>query len=310
MQQKSYDMVQKYDIKIQQIHDYNEFVGTEDLHPHISVIHYDELPPIRHSRMLWGVYGLFLLEDSSELLSYGSGTYDYSEGSLVCVAPSQIGGVTDDGTTFQRKGWALLFSPELFHATDVEKRLSRLEFFRYHVNKALAITPAEQQHQKTLLQMLREELETEKRKEIMTKLIELILAYCSAFFNRQYSIESGGKCNHIVSRLEHLLDDYYATEKQYTKGLPTVRYCADNLCVAPNYLGDLIRLETGDSAIHFIGHNIIRRAKDMLMSGKSITETAYDLGFDYPSHLSRLFNRLEGVAPSTYIKEHHGTTSA
>lgn len=298
-------MVQKYDIKIQQIHDYNEFVGTEDLHPHISVIHYDELPPIRHSRMLWGVYGLFLLEDNSEQLSYGSGTYDYSEGSLVCVAPSQIGGVTDDGTTFQRKGWALLFSPELFQATAVEKGLSRLEFFRYHVNKALDITAAEQQHLKTLFQMLREELETEKRKEIMIKLTELILAYCSAFFSRQYSIESGEKCKHIVSRLEHVLDDYYATEKQYTKGLPTVRYCADSLCVAPNYLGDLIRQETSDSAIHFIGRNIIRRAKDMLMSGKSITETAYDLGFDYPSHLSRLFNRMEGVTPSTYIKKHH-----
>lgn len=296
-------MVQKYDIKIQQIHDYNEFVGADDLHPHISVIHYDELSPIRHSRMLWGVYGLFLLEDNSEQLSYGSGTYEYSEGSLVCVAPSQIGGVTDDGTTFQRKGWALLFSSELFHTTDVEKKLSRLEFFRYHVNKALDITATEQQHLKTLLQMLREELETEKRKEIIIKLIELILAYCSAFFKRQYSIESGGKCKHIVSRLEHLLDDYYATEKQYTKGLPTVRYCADCLCVAPNYLGDLIRQETGDSAIHFIGRNIIRRAKDMLMSGKSITDTAYDLGFDYPSHLSRLFNRMEGVPPSTYIKK-------
>lgn len=302
MQQNCYNMVQKYDIKIQQIHDYNEFVGIDDLHPHISVIHYDELPPIRHSRMLWGVYGLFLLEDNSEQLSYGSGTYDYSEGSLVCVAPSQIGGVTDDGTTFQRKGWALLFCPELFHATDVEKKLPRLEFFRYHVNKALDITAVEQQHLKTLFKMLREELETEKRKEIMIKLTELILAYCSAFFSRQYSIESGEKCKHIVSRLEHVLDDYYATEQQYTKGLPTVRYCADSLCVAPNYLGDLIRQETGDSAIHFIGHNIIRRAKDMLMSGKSITETAYDLGFDYPSHLSRLFKKKEGILPSEFLQ--------
>ena len=264
-------MVQKYDLKIQQIHDYNEFVGSKDLHPHISVIHYDELPPIRHSRMLWRVYGLFLLEDSSEQLSYGSGTYDYSEGSIVCVSPSQIGGVSDDGTTFQRKGWALLFSPELFHATDVEKKISRLEFFRYHVNKALVITATEQQHLKTLFQMARDELETKKRKEIIVKLVELILAYCTVFFSRQYAIESGGKRSHIVSRLEQLLDDYYSAEKQYTIGLPTVRYCADNLCIAPNYLGDLIRLETGDSAIHFIGRYIVRRAKDMLLSGKSIT---------------------------------------
>ena len=301
-------MEQKYDIKIQQIHDYNEFVGTKDLHPHISIIHYDELPPIRHSRMLWGVYGLFFLEDSSEQLSYGSGTYDYSEGSMVCVSPSQIGGVTDDGTTFQRKGWALLFSSELFHATDFEKRLPRLEFFRYHVNKALVITSAERQHLKALFQMLRDELEAEKRQKIIIKLTELVLAYCSAFFSRQYSTDGGGKCSHIVSRLEHVLDEYYAAEKQHAAGIPTVRYCADSLCVAPNYLGDLIRQETGDSAIHFIGRNIIRRAKDLLMSGKSITDAAYDLGFDYPSHLSRLFHRMEGVTPSTYIKKHHEST--
>lgn len=122
----------------------------------------------------------------------------------------------------ERVGWALLFSPELFHATNVEKKLPRLEFFRYHVNKALDITATEQQHLKTLLLMLREELETEKRREIMIKHTELILAYCSAFFSRQYSIESGGKCKHIVSRLEHVLDDYYVGEKQYSKGLPTI----------------------------------------------------------------------------------------
>lgn len=227
---------------------------------------------------------------------------------MVCVSPSQIGGVADDGTTFQRKGWALLFSSEFFHATDFEKRLPRLEFFRYHVNKALVITSAERQHLKALFQMLREELETEKRHEIIIKLTELVLAYCSAFFSRQYSTDGEGKCSHIVSRLEHVLDEYYAAEKQHAAGIPTVRYCAESLCVAPNYLGDLIRQETGDSAIHFIGRNIIRRAKDLLMSGRSITDTAYDLGFDYPSHLSRLFNRLEGASPSTYIKKHHDSS--
>jgi AraC-like DNA-binding protein len=105
------------------------------------------------------------------------------------------------------------------------------------------------------------------------------------------------------ARLEHLLDDYYTTGEQFSKGLPTVRFCADCLCVAPNYLGDLIRRETGYSVSHFIGRNIIRRAKDMFMSGKSVKETAYALGFDFPSHLSRLFNRLEGRAPSVYLKE-------
>lgn len=295
-------MIQNYDIKVKSVHTYNEFVGAKDLHPHISVIHYDDLPPIRHCRALWGVYGLFLLGDDSERLGYGTGTYDYSVGSIVCVSPSQIGGVADDGTTFQRKGWALLFSPELFHGMAYEKELSRMEFFHYHVNKSLVISASEQQDCETLFRMLRQELSEAKRKEVTVKLIELILAYCSSFFNRQYSIESGAKCSHIVSRLEHLLDDYYTTGEQRSKGLPTVRFCAGCLCVAPNYLGDLIRQETGDSVSHFIGRDVIRRAKNLLMSGKSVTETAYALGFDFPSHLSRLFYRLEGITPSTYVK--------
>ena len=296
-------MKQNYDIRVRTVHDYNEFVGAENLHLHVSVIHYDELPPIRHCRALWGVYGLFLLNDDSEMLGYGTGTYHYSVGSIVCVSPSQIGGVADDGTTFRRKGWALLFSPELFHSTDYEKKLPHMEFFHYHVNKALTITVSEQEDCEALFRMLQKELTETKRMEVMVKQIELILAYCTSFFNRQYSIESGTKCNHIVSRLEHLLEDYYTSGEQFSKGLPTVSFCAECLCVAPNYLGDLIRQETGDSANHFIGRNVIRRAKSLLLSGKSVTETAYALGFDFPSHLARLFKRMEGRTPSVYLKQ-------
>lgn len=296
-------MIQNYDIKVKTVHDYNEFVGVDDTHPHVSVIHYDELSPIRHSRTLWTVYGLFLLDDTSEELNYGSGKYDYHAGSIVCVSPSQIGGTANDGSTFQRRGWALLFSPELFHGTAYEKELIRLEFFRYHINKALAITMQERQYCETLLRMLSSELTGAKHKDLITKLIELILAYCSSFFDRQHFITTETRKSHIVSRLEHLLDDYYATGEQNSSGLPTVRFCADCLCIAPNYLGDLIRQETGDSANHFIGRYIVRHAKDFFMSGKSVTETAYALGFDFPSHLSRLFNRMEGITPSAYVKQ-------
>ncbi len=299
----TFSMTRNYDIKVKTVHDYNEFVGVEDTHPYVNVIHYDEIPPIHHSRTLWAVYGLFLLDDTSEQLDYGSGKYDYHAGSIVCVSPSQIGGMPHDGSTFQRRGWALLFSPELFHGTSYEKELIRLEFFRYHVNKALSITTQERQYCETLLRMLQSELTETGHRNLITKLIELLLAYCSSFFSRQYSIENGLKGSHIVSRLEHLLDDYYAMGEQHSNGLPSVRFCADSLCIAPNYLGDLIRQETGDSANHFIGRYIVRHAKDLLISGKSVTETAYALGFDFPSHLSRLFSRIEGITPSAYVRQ-------
>lgn len=297
-------MADNYDIKVKTVHDYNTFVGANDTHALVSVIHYDELPPIKHCRIQWGVYGLFFLDDDTEQLGYGSGKYDYSIGSIVCVSPSQIGGVADDGNTFQRKGWALLFSQELFHGTSYEVELMGLEYFHYHINRALAINEQERQHCETLLRMLRTELTESCRNDVVMKLIELILTYCSSFFRKQYDIDKeGGKKHHIVSRLERLLDDYYAAGEQYVKGLPSVRFCADCLCVAPNYFGDLIRRETGDSANHFIARNIICRAKNMLMSGKSVTETAHSLGFDFPSHLSRLFNRMEGMTPSAYVNQ-------
>lgn len=295
-------MAQHYDIKVDTVHDYNAYVDADDVHPDVSVIHYNELPPICHSRTLWGVYGLFLLDDEEEQLTYGSGQYVYALGSIVCVAPSQIGGVPDDGTTFARKGWALLFSPELFRGTGYEKTLQGLAFFDYHVNEALTITMHEHDDCETLLQMLREELQRDKRKEVIAKLVELVLTYCATFYERQKAPGYNAPSTHIVSRLEYLLNDYYERRVQYALGVPTVHYCADHLCLTANYLGDLIRKETGDSTTHFIGRHITRRAKSMLISGLSVTEVACTLGFDYTSHFSRLFSRLEGLPPSEYVR--------
>ena len=295
-------MIRNYDIKVENVHTYNEFVGVEDLHPYVTVIHYDELSPIRHCRVAWSIYGVFLLNDCSEQLSYGSGTYDYKIGDIVCVSPSQIGGRTDDGSTFQRKGWALLFDPALFHGTDYEAQIKRMEFFQYHINKALSITALEQQNLELLFGLLKSELSLEKRVDVVMKLIELLLTYCSSFFKRQHLVTTGVKSGHVVSRLERILDCYYSQGRQFSGGLPTVGFCAEKLCIAPNYLGDLIRKETGDTTIHYIGRYVVRRAKGLLMSGKSIAEVAYMLGFDFPSHFCRLFRRFEGITPSDYLK--------
>lgn len=94
----------RYDLKVRCVGDYNRYIGVPTVNSSVSVVHYDEIGQIRHSRTLWGVYGLFLLDDTDESLVYGRGGYDYHCGSLVCVAPSQIGGASDDGTTFRRKG--------------------------------------------------------------------------------------------------------------------------------------------------------------------------------------------------------------
>lgn len=297
-------MANEYDIKVRSVCDYNTYVGVGNQHPLVSVIHYDDLQPIRHSRCLWGIYGLFLLEDEGESLEYGSGHYNYSQSSIVCVAPSQIGGSADDGTYFQRKGWALLFSPEVFHGKSFEKSLLRFEFFKYHVNEALKVDAKVQEQMENLLKMLQGELCADSQdNKLIGKIIELLLVLCDKLFGKQYHQASlGMKRKHIVSRMEKMLADYYQEEKQNLLGVPTVRYCAEQLCVASNYLGDLIKEETSENAHLFIARYIVRLSKGMLMSGKSVSETSYSLGFDYPSHFGRFFKRIEGMTPSEYIK--------
>ena len=296
-------MAKKYDLKIERVHDYNAFVGVEDRHALVSIIHYDDLHSVRHSLCLWGIYGVFLLEDADETLSYGSAQYNYSKNTIVCVAPSQIGGSSDDGTYFKRRGWALLFSPELFHGKVFEKSLHRFEFFKYHTNEALAIDTREQLQMTNLMRMLQDELGTEVQDcNLIEKTIELVLVFCSKLFRKQYNLPTNTKRIHIVSRLENTLDDYYMAERQYQLGLPKVKFCAEQLCVATNYLGDLIKEETGENAHMYIAKYVIRLAKEMLMSGKSVTETAYSLGFDYPSHFGRFFKGIEGKTPSEYVR--------
>lgn len=297
-------MSKKYDLKIERVHDYNAFIGAEDRHALVSIIHYDDLQAVRHCLCLWGVYGVFMLEDTDETLSYGTAQYNYSKNTIVCVAPSQIGGSPDDGTFFKRRGWALLFSPELFHGKDFEKSLRRFEFFKYHTNEALTIDAQERLQMTNLMKMLQNELNTEVQDgNLIEKIVELVLVFCSKLFHTQHKLPTSTKKIHIVSRLENTLDDYYGAERQYQLGLPKVKYCARQLCVATNYLGDLVKEETGENAHIYIAKYVIKLAKEKLMSGKSVTETAYSLGFDYPSHFARLFKGVEGKTPSEYVRQ-------
>ena len=105
----------------------------------------------------------------------------------------------------------------------------------------------------------------------------------------------------MLQRFSSVLEDYYAKEEQFRQGLPTVAYCADRLSMSAGYFGDMVKKYTGDSAKNYIHHFIIQKAKNLLASGEAISAAAYDLGFDYPQHLSRLFKKKEGISPSEYM---------
>lgn len=289
-------------LKINCVGDYSRWVGHTDRHPLVSVIDYAEVSPIRHSLNNYRVYGLFLRDDASVELDYGCGKYDYNKGTLLCVAPGQVGGKEDNGERVSITGWALLFHPDLLRGTPLEKRIRDYTFFDYSVNEALHMTDEEHDILVSLMSQMREELaknRDELQDVILVGYIGLVLNFCRRFYNRQFltrKIENSD----ILTRFNRLLADYFETKLQLTLGLPTVQYCADKLCLSPNYFGDVIKRTTGDTASNHIRRFVIQLAKNGLAAGESVSQVADRLGFEYSQHFSRMFRRQEGITPSEY----------
>ena len=291
-------------LKVRNVGDYSRWVGHTDRHPLVSVIDYAEVSPIRHSLNNYSIYGIFFHDEAEIDLAYGCGKYDYKKGTVICVAPGQIGGKEDNGERVMLTGWALLFHPDLLHGTQLEKEIKGYSFFDYRVNEALHMTDEEHDILVSLIRQIQDELH-KKRDEfqdaILVEYIGLILNFCRRFYNRQF-ITRKLENSDILAKFEHLLRDYYEEKLQLTLGIPTVQYCADKLCMSSNYFGDMVKRMTGDTASDYIRQYIIQRAKNELATGEGIAQVAYELGFEYPQHLSRMFKKQVGITPSEYYE--------
>ena len=293
-------------LKVNRPSDYASWVGHTDSHPLISAIDYSEVSPIRHSLNHYDVYGIFLRDDEQKIdLRYGCGEYDYKKGTLICVAPGQIGGKEDNDELVSIAGWALLFHPDLLHGTRLEKDIHKYTFFDYRINEALHMTEREKDIVLSIMRRLSDEINSgpadESHNTIITGLLALLLDYCQRFYNRQFHTREIVNSD-ILSRFESLLKDYFARGLQRTLGLPTVQYCSEQMCMSANYLGDVIKKVSGTTAGSHIRSVIVQEAKNRLASGLNISQTAFDLGFDYPQHFSRMFKRVTGMTPLAYLR--------
>ena len=263
-------------LKVHNVNDYARYIGAPVLHPLVSVIHYDELEHCRHSLNNYDVYGLFIADETLEELTYGLTTYDLHRHALMCVSPGQIGGKADIGEEIQTKGWALLFDPLLMHGTDLEKRMPAYSFFSYNTNEALLMDEGQRHVVVSLLEALRNELsgtDDEHQQHIIVSYIELVLEHVARFYAKQLSLQTA-KTNDLLTRFENLLNRYYADGIYLTHGLPTVKYCAQELFLSPNYFGDLFHQMTDDTASNAIRRFVMQRAQKLLISGANIAQTA------------------------------------
>ncbi|MDE6497222.1 MAG: helix-turn-helix domain-containing protein [Muribaculaceae bacterium] len=288
-------------LKVNKPSDYSSWVGQTDPHDLVCVIDYSEVSPVRHSLNNYGVYGLFLQGNEKGMeLVYGTGKYDYQEGTLICVAPGQLGGKEDNGEWVHLSGWAVLFHPDVLQGTALEKDIRDFSFFDYRINEALHMTAEERDVMIALIKQLDNELKFPRdsmQNRIIVGFLNILLRYAQRFYNRQFTSRTVLN-NDILSRFESLLKEYY--ENEPAAGVPTVQYCSERLNMSPNYLSDVIRKTTGDTAARYIKQYVIQLAKNRLMSGMNSSEVAYSLGFEYPQHFSRTFKNMTGETPSHY----------
>lgn len=290
-------------LNIETITEYDDMLGVETLHPQVSVINLSKAKPMRHMRHTFSFYVIFLKDEKNCDLIYGRQRYDYQKGSVVCLAPGQVIGIDDTGEEFQPKGYALCFHPDLIHGTNLGRSIKEYTFFSYEVNEALHLSERERMIFIDCLIKIQEELQhsiDRLSKRLISNNIELLLNYCLRFYERQF-ITRQNVNRDILTRFETLLDNYYTGDNALQEGVPTVKYCADKLCLSPNYFGDLIKKETGKTALEWIQNKIISIAKErLLLPSDSISQIAYSLGFQYPQHFTRVFKRMTGMTPNEY----------
>lgn len=294
-------------MKIRNVSDYSRYLGHTDRHPLVSVIDYAEVSPVRHCLNNYSVYGIFFHDQAEIDLAYGCGKYDYKKGTVICVAPGQIGGKEDNGEQVMLTGWALLFHPDLLHGTHLEKVIKSYPFFDYRIHEALHMTDEEHDILSSLMRQIQDELQKkhdELQDSIIVGYIGLVLNFCQRFYNRQF-ITRKLENSDILVKFDRLLQDYFEGKAQLELGIPTVQYCADKLCMSSNYFGDVIRRTTGDTASNYIRQYVIQRAKNALATGASIAQVADELGFEYPQHLSRMFKKQTGMTPTEYGERIH-----
>lgn len=288
-------------VNFRTIKDYNDFNNNETLHPLVSIVEHSKADKRAAHKMIFDVYCVVLKQVKCGDLKYGNNNYDYQAGTLVFFAPGQVVEVVSD-EVFQPSGVALVFHPDLLVNTALGKRIHEFGFFGYNSNEALHLSDKEKKLVVECFEKISHELQQsidKHSKMLINSNIELFLNYCIRFYDRQFITRDNANKG-ILEKFEELMNDYFSSDKPQSIGLPSVSWCADELHLSANYFGDLIKKETGKSAQEYIQSKVIEVAKERIFDDKSISQVAYDLGFKYPQHFTRLFKQKVGVGPLEY----------
>lgn len=282
---------------------YSEMFNNKTLHPLINLVDLSKSNPLERTKFTLDFYAIIIKETLCGDIRYGNQYYDYSDGSVVFFAPNQIISNEPEGELHQPYGTALIFLPDLIKGTSLGKQIHEYSFFSYQSNEALHLSDREREIVNNCFENIATEIGQNidrHSKKLIVANLELLLKYCTRFYDRQFITREN--VNHgIIEQFEKLLNEYFFSEKLKMDGLPSVAYFAKELHLSANYFGDLLKKETGKTALEYIHLKLLEVAKEKILdTNKSISEVAFDLGFKYPQHFTRLFKQKVGVSPLEY----------
>jgi AraC-like DNA-binding protein len=290
------------------ISEYHQAMGLpKPEHPLITVINFEQikhLPGNRPKNMIFDFYSMSLKRNFNAKFKYGQQQSDFDEGIMFFMSPGQVFGIESNGNeNLKHTGWMLLIHPDFLWHTTLAKTIKRYDFFDYSVNEALFLSEREEDTIIGMMQNIQHEYHSNIDKftqDIIISQVELMLNYADRFYHRQFITRK--TTNHtILNRLEDILAVYFNSDNLAKKGLPTVQYVADSLNVSPNYLSNLLKTLTGQSTQQHIHDKLIEKAKEKLSgTGLSVSEIAYELGFEHPQSFSKLFKTKTKLSPLSF----------
>ncbi len=292
-------------LRIKTISHYHQVMGLpKPEHPLVSVVNLESikhLPGNEPVSLVFDFYSISLKRNCNSKFKYGQQEYDFNEGTMFFISPGQVFGIeVEKGSALKRSGWLLLVHPDFLWNTPLAKTIKQYEYFSYSVNEALHLSEKEEAMIIGIMRNVEQEYHSNIDKfsqDVIIAQLELLLTYAERFYQRQFITRK--ITNHrILNRLEDILTEYFNSDVLEKKGLPTVQYIAETLNVSPNYLSGLLKVLTGQSTQQHIHDKLIEKAKEKLSTTDlSVSEIAYELGFEYPQSFSKLFKTKTNLSP-------------
>lgn len=302
-------MTNKQLVRIKSISEFHHLRGLpKPEHPLISVVNLESVEkfPESVSNLVLDLYSIAMKKNFTGSFKYGQQEYDFNEGTMFFMGPGQVFRIEHNPNETARQSgwkWVLLIHPDFLWNTPLAKNIKQYEFFDYSANEALFLSEKEEMTINGILQNIRYEYHSnidKFSKQIIISHIESLLNYSDRFYNRQFITREKGS-HQIIERLEKLLTEYFNREDLVTRGLPTVQYIAEALNISPGYLSSLLKVITGQNTQQHIHNKLIEKAKEKLsITDMSVSEIAYQLGFEHLQSFSKLFKAKTKLSPLAF----------